>query len=331
MMNPLNLLQESADSDLLQESADSRWYRIDIRTSHCAADLVTQLLVALGSKGSAIQSNGEWSIVSGYLPFDGRGSEWLSEATSRLEVAKSYGLCRPDSSVAIAAIAHEDWAENWKQFFEPIEVARRFRIVPPWLSPEDRESKIEDRNDTAPLQSSILDPRSSIVIESGMAFGTGQHATTVLCLEMLEEVVREGDVVLDVGTGSGILAIAAAKLGASRVIAIDSDPVCPPAAVKNCAMNNVADRVTIINGDLLTCIRGRFDVVVANLTSFGIVSLCAHVHNHLQVGGTFIASGIPADRADEVREAVHSAIQNQKSKIKNRDGWVALATRFCPE
>ncbi len=307
--------------------AAQQWYRLDVRTSPAASDLVTQFVVELGSKGSMVAPEGEWSVVSGFLPFDGRGDHWLAEAAQRLDRAKQYGLCRSDSSVSLVIIDDEDWAENWKQYFKPIDVGTKFCIVPPWLAgtEEDRGSRMDDRNDSTPLPSSILNHRSSIIIEPGMAFGTGQHATTVLCLELLEVTVHPGDCVLDVGTGSGILAIGAALLGARRVIALDSDPLCPPAVAKNAAANGVANRVLIVQGDLLACLQVRVNVVVANLTSFGIQLLVAQVPRCLVPGGWFLASGIPVEKSDEVTNTI-TAAGFRVVELRAREGWVAFAT-----
>jgi len=191
-------------------------------------------------------------------------------------------------------VQDEDWENNWKQYYKPLPIGKRLLVVPQWLSPENPEGRI-------PV---ILDP--------GMIFGTGAHASTQMCLRALEEVIHGGERVIDLGSGSGILSIAALLLGAQTATGVDIDPKAEDIARENAARNQLgADRFTAVTGDVIgsrekmeQLALGGYDVVLANIVADVIIPLSRVVPNFLRENGVFICSGILDVRLDEVRQAL---------------------------
>jgi ribosomal protein L11 methyltransferase len=224
--------------------------------------------------------------VYAYLPADSDRGGALLAAKRELEAA------RITADLTARIVADEDWAEAWKEHFHVERYGKRLVVAPSWRRHEALADDIVIR----------LDP--------GMAFGTGQHETTRMCLEALEDAVRPGDRVLDVGCGSGILAIAAAKLGASEVYAVDIDPTCVRITSENAAANGVSIQSgagTLGDAWPFAPPPSGFDVVAANIIAPAIIEMAADLHGTLRPGGILIASGILTDRRGEVLEALASA------------------------
>lgn len=179
----------------------------------------------------------------------------------------------------------DDWIDVWKKHFRPLHIGARVVIVPAWI-------------DYAPAEGEAV-----VTLDSNMAFGTGEHETTSMCLEALQEVLKAGDTVVDVGCGSGILGIAAAKLGAGKCYLTEIDPVAVASAQHNAEVNGVAERVTVAHSDLLEHADVRGDVVLANITAEILTRLAPSVPQNLKAGGTLILSGIIADRLAPVKQA----------------------------
>jgi ribosomal protein L11 methyltransferase len=248
-------------------------------------------------------------VVKTYLIAD----EEAPEKRRRIEEALHYlGLMRPIPPLEVQEKAEEDWANAWKSFYQVQRIGRRIVIVPSWLSytPEQDDLVLE------------LDP--------GMAFGTGLHPTTRLCLQLLEDVVEPGQRILDLGTGSGILAIAAASLGATLVDARDIDPVAVEAAEANVAKNGVESIVRVAAGSLLTPVgpadAARFDLAVANISANTIILLAAGLAGALRPGGQLIASGVIEDRQEDVLVALRG-VGLEPVEIRHETDWVALRLR----
>ena len=227
------------------------------------------------------------------------------------------GIDTGNPRVEMKDVYDEDWADEWKKYFKPIRVSDRLTIKPTWeeYSPTPEELVIE------------LDP--------GMAFGTGTHETTTLCLQTLERVIRGGEEIIDVGTGSGILAIAAIKLGAKHVLALDLDQVAVTVANENVALNGLENSITVRKSDLLKVIESEdkslgitlpVQIVVANILAEVIILFCDDVFNALQAGGTYIASGIIAAKEDLVEEAMTEAGLTVIDKYYDQN-WVAIVAR----
>ncbi|MDD4546153.1 MAG: 50S ribosomal protein L11 methyltransferase [Oscillospiraceae bacterium] len=211
------------------------------------------------------------------------------------------------------SISEDDWANNWKKYFKPLKVGWRLLICPTWEEvPPDSE-------------------RAVLRIDPGMAFGTGGHETTRLVLETLERYIKGGETMLDVGCGSGILSVAARMLGAKSTVGVDIDPLAVKTAVENGLLNGLnKPDYTVIQGDLVDKISGRFDVVAANIVADAIIELSASIVPFITRGGVYIASGIIDTREEDVTRALESC----GLKIVQRDergGWVVLVSRVVTQ
>lgn len=251
-------------------------------------------------------------IVKGYFPADSRAADTRRKIEEAL-----YYLSRlyPIPDPVFGAVREEDWAEAWKQHYHPIRVGKRLLIKPAW-------AEVELKPDDIVIE---LDP--------GMAFGTGTHPTTQLCLQACEWFCRPASRMIDLGTGSGILAIAAAKLGCYRVIARDIDETAVRVAQENVERNSVAEQVVVQHGSLegmVTSAR-RFDLGMANLTAKIILSMADQGLQYLVYPwGTFVFSGIIEDQADEVIAALDHIELKLLGKRQMGD-WIMLITRRQPD
>ncbi len=239
-------------------------------------------------------------IIHMYLEPETPPAETLALIAARMEAAGIPYTLETDG------VEQEDWQNGWRKYYHPMEIGQRLAIVPSWQSYDTSRVKL------------VLDP--------GLAFGTGGHETTALCLEALDERVRGGERVLDIGTGSGILAIAALLLGAERAEGVDIDPVAVRTAGENAAMNGVADRLQVLVGDLSDKASGKYQIITANIVAAAIMSLAPAVPGLLADGGVFIASGIIDTRKDEVLAAL-AAAGLQAVEVKERRGWECIICR----
>jgi len=288
-------------------------------------DLIADAFYSLNAKGVVIddpllEPGESWApdaverpdrpAVTGYLPVDDQlESRRLGLEQNMARLAGAYGF---DYSIHYKAIDEEDWAESWKAFFWPQQITPRLVVKPTWrdYQPGPGQAIIE------------LDP--------GMAFGTGTHPTTSLCVQLLEKYLRQGHSVLDVGTGSGILLIAAAKLGAGRLAGIDLDPMAVAVARKNLLQNRIdSTRFELICGHLLDNITRTFDVVVANILAEVIIDLLDDAVQVIEPGGILICSGIIEARLTGVTDKMASRGFDIVDVQKEGD-WVALAGRLGP-
>ena len=210
-------------------------------------------------------------------------------------------------TIGTAACRMEDWINNWKKYFHPIEVGKKLLIQPSWEDLQDSRG------------------RTVLHLEPGLAFGTGAHETTRLCMELLEDFVTPDAQVLDVGCGSGILSVAALLLGAKHATGVDIDALAVKTAVENAARNGVGDRFTGIHGSLTEKVSGQFDVVVANIVADVVIELTRDVTKCVKPGGVKLMSGIIDDREPDVLRALAGrfAVFNRREDR----GWVALAAR----
>ena len=288
-------------------------------------ELVSDLFSALGAKGvvvedphlipvegwaeDAVPSAGQ-PAVTGYLPMDDRiNPVRQSLERSLADLARANGFT---FEITTRAIAEEDWAESWKTFFHPEKITQRMVVKPTW---RDYEAKADEL---------ILE------IDPGMAFGTGTHPTTVLCLELLEQTILPGHHVLDVGTGSGILLLAAAKLGAAGLTGVDSDPVALDVARANLLRNGIVESdVRLYCGNLVDPLTGQYDVVAANILADVIIDLLDDLGRILKPGGVFICSGIIETRQRAVADKM-TATGLTMTKVLNWQEWVALCGRMSP-
>jgi ribosomal protein L11 methyltransferase len=245
--------------------------------------------------------------VVGYLPLDERlqrRQKTLQASLARLaeEIAFRYRVQR-------ATVDEEDWSESWKTYFQPLRVTDRVVIKPTWRS---------------------FDPGPGDVVlelDPGMAFGTGSHATTAMCIQLLERYLFPGATLLDVGTGSGILLVAGGKLGAGRMVGIDHDPVAAAIARKNLRLNGIGpDRCGMVVGNLTAAVRGEFDVILANILAEVILPLLDGLQTLLAPGGTLVCSGIIESKMLPVQEKLTTQGFRILS-VARQEEWVALAAR----
>jgi ribosomal protein L11 methyltransferase len=251
------------------------------------------------------------AIVRGYIAAHDPAAADAAVAAAQRDLAhlQAFGL-RDIGEVETRLVHEEDWAEAWKEHFPVLRVGRHLVIRPTW-----REHEAADRD-------VVID------LDPGMAFGTGLHPTTRLCLALIEELgprrVLDRARVLDVGCGSGILSIAAAKLGARHVLGVDTDPLAVETTLRNAALNGLADRVAARQGSVpLGGAEAPFDVVLANLIASLLIDLAGALSKSVRVRGVLVASGIFSDRESEVRSAFASAGLRVVGDSREGD-WVAL-------
>lgn len=283
--------------------APAVWTAVAVTVAPPLADAVASFLLDHGAPGLQLEEGDGATCVTAHFVPPAPLAELEHFLGALREIHPDAG--RPE--VALATITDTGWADNWKAHFPPLHIGQQLFVHPPWI-------------DDVPAG------RLGIVLDPGMAFGTGQHASTRGCLLWLEEAVRDRAAarVLDVGTGSGILAIAAAKLGAAAVTAIDTDPDACAAACANIAANRVADVVHL--GRTLAAEPGPFDVVLANLLAGTLVELAAPLAQRLDAGGWLIGAGIQSEEVDAVAAAWRAA---GLSELRHRhdEGWAALVAR----
>ena len=236
-------------------------------------------------------------IVHMYLAPDENPAEVLPLFRERLDAA---GV---PYTLDTAGVQQEDWQNAWKKYYHAMDIGSRLAIVPGW-----------ETYDT---------DRIRITMDPGLAFGTGTHETTALCLELLDSLVQGGERVLDVGTGSGILAIAALKLGAREADGVDIDPMCVRTAGENAERNGVADCFRVLVGDLSDKAEGVYDIITANIVAAAILSLAPAVPALMAPGAKFICSGIIDERKDEVLAGLQAS-GLRPVEIKEKRGWVCI-------
>ena len=239
-----------------------------------------------------------------YLAPDENPAEILPLFKERLEAS---GV---EYKLETSGIEQEDWQNAWKKYYHAMDIGQRLAIVPGW-----------ETYDT---------DRIVITMDPGMAFGTGTHETTSLCLETLDSMVKGGERVLDIGTGSGILAIAALKLGAAEAEGVDIDPMCVRTAGENAERNGVAELFTVLVGDLSDKASGKYNIITANIVAAAILSLAPHVPVLMAPGARFIASGIIDTRKDEVLAGLRAA-GLEPVEIKEKRGWVCVICKNAAE
>ena len=310
------------------------WIELTVHTTTQGAEVVSEALMLSGATGTMVEDradipdpdkpNGYWEIIDpkliDSLPEDVQVHAWFEpDATfqERLQALRSQldmnRRLAPEVDLGTLAIdtvnvKDEDWSEVWKQFYKPFRAGKSLVVKPTW---EPYAPKPGDR---------------VIEIDPGMAFGSGTHETTGMCLELLEEAVHGGERVIDVGTGSGILAIGAALLGAKDVLAIDIDPTAVKVARENVAHNHLEQTVTTLEGNLLEKVDAQCEVCVANIIADVICMFAAPLNEHIVPGGLFICSGIIKEREQDVTGALLAAGYTILD-IRRKGEWVAMISR----
>jgi ribosomal protein L11 methyltransferase len=309
-----------------------KWSEISIHTTHEAVEAISNILHEAGAGGVVIEdpydlikerdaSFGEvyelnpddypeeGVIIKAYLPVNSFLGETVEEIKQAINNLLLYDIDIGKNKITISEVNEEEWATAWKKYYNPVKISEKFTIVPTWETYE-------------PVSSDEL----IIELDPGMAFGTGTHPTTVMCIQALEKYVKPGDTVIDVGTGSGILSIAAAMLGAKSVRALDLDPVAVDSARLNVKLNKVQHIVTVSQNNLLDRIEEQANVIVANILAEIILRFVDDAYRLLEKNGYFITSGIIQAKKQEVKEGLIKAGFAIEETLVMED-WIAFIAR----
>jgi ribosomal protein L11 methyltransferase len=300
-----------------------QWVEVSMRVDGEAAETIAQELQKWCHQGVSIEQadieQGKWDdgdtppvgdlIVRGYFYNDSEAEE------KRFQIERAlgfYNMMLPMPKPEWKIVADEDWADAWKKHYHPVRLGQRILIRPLWVEIEPEDDDIV------------------IALDPGMAFGTGTHPTTQLCLEALERQVTNSIDVLDLGCGSGILSIAAAKLGAGKIVAVDIDQLAVDATVENAIVNGVADKIHTYRGTLETVITSarRFDLVVVNILAKIIIEMCDHhLGDTVRPGGKAIFSGIIEEQTEAVEAALRKTGLEPTARYQQADWMVIEAKR----
>ncbi|MED4635077.1 50S ribosomal protein L11 methyltransferase [Peribacillus frigoritolerans] len=309
-----------------------KWSEFAIQTTNEAVEPVSNILHEAGASGVVIEDPlelvkerenvfgeiyhlnpddypDEGVVIKAYLPVNSFLGDTIDAIKESINNLLLFDIDLGKNVVSISEVNEEEWATAWKKYYNPVKISERFTIVPTW-------------EDYTPVSSDEL----IIELDPGMAFGTGTHPTTVMCIQALERTVTPGDIVVDVGTGSGVLSIAAALLDAKRIQSLDLDEVAVQSAKQNVEINNVQDKVSVSQGNLLDGVNEQADIVVANILAEVIMRFTDDVAKVVKPGGYFIASGIIQTKKQDVKEAIIASGFTVEETILMED-WVAIIAK----
>ena len=309
-----------------------KWSEISIHTTNEAVEPISNILHEAGASGVVIEDPlelvkeredqfgeiyqlnpqdypEEGVIVKAYLPVNSFLGETVDEIKEAVNNLILFNIDIGKNSVSVSEVNEEEWATAWKKYYHPVKISERFTVVPTW-------------EEYTPVSSDEL----IIELDPGMAFGTGTHPTTVMSIQGLERFVKSDDVVIDVGTGSGVLSIASAMLGAKKVTALDLDEVAVESAKMNIKLNKVHPVVDVFQNNLLEGIQEKADVIVANILAEVIVRFTDAAAQCLKPGGYFITAGIIQQKKDEVKESIESAGFQIEETVQMED-WISFIAK----
>lgn len=312
-----------------------KWFEIKITTSSEAIEAVSDILYDSGVTGVVIEdpndpifsskSSGDWdyfdpavltfssdhAVVKGYLQESEGLNDQVEMIREKVHSLASHAINFGPGTVSSTEIFEEDWANEWRKYYKPKRVTERITVKPTWEPYEGAEGEIV------------------VEMDPGGAFGTGTHETTMMCMEQLDKTVTAGCTVYDIGCGSGILGITAALLGAGKVLAVDNDSAATQATMENAVINGVASRLEIVEGNLLDQAHGPADVIVANIIADVIIYLSRHIHRFMNADSVFIASGILAEKKQDVLTALD---MNGLTvvEVQEMGEWCAIRSRLAP-
>jgi len=309
------------------------WTEVLIKVDAQSVEAVTEILYGLGAQGVAIdepidveklkedelywdyideklleKNNEETKIMAYFSEEDINLPEKIVTIREEIKNLTQYGLSIGSGTVELSNVNQEDWESAWKQYFKPVHVTDRIVVKPEWEEYEKKEGEIV------------------IEIDPGMAFGTGTHETTSMCINQIEKNLKNGDRIIDIGCGSGILAMAAVLLGAKRATGVDLDPVAVRVANENIILNHLEDRIDIVQGNLTEVIKDKADIVVANIMADIILILLEDVREFIKDDGLFISSSIILEK----REAVKQGLMDKNFKIievETKGEWCAITAK----
>ena len=310
-----------------------KWTEVLIKVDPQAVEAVTDILYGLGAQGVAIDEpvdvqklredelywdyidekllendTEETKIMAYFSEEETNLPEKIAVIREKIRNLPEFGLSIGSGTVELSNVNQEDWESAWKQYFKPVHVTDRIVVKPEWeeYSPQEGEIVIE--------------------IDPGMAFGTGTHETTSMCINQIEKNLKAGDRVIDIGSGSGILSMAAVLLGAEKATGVDLDPVAVRVALENVELNNLQDKIDILHGNLTDVIREKADIVVANIMADIILILLEDVREFIKDDGMFISSGI----IQEKRAAVEARLLEKNFSIvevETKGEWCAITAQ----
>jgi len=310
-----------------------KWSEISIHTTNEAVEPISNILHEAGASGVVIEDPAELTkeredqfgeiyqlnpddypeegtIIKAYFPLNSFLGETVEAIKDSINNLILYNIDIGLNEITISEVNEEDWANAWKKYYHPVKISEKFTIVPTW-------------EDYKPYSSDEL----IIELDPGMAFGTGTHPTTVMSIQALERTVKKGDTVIDVGTGSGVLSIAAGMLGAGKVTALDLDEVAVKSARLNAKINKVSDIVTVAQNNLLDGVEeNSADIVVANILAEVILRFTNDAARVVKPGGFFIGSGIIQPKKELVKEALIKAGFDIEETIAMED-WIAIIAK----
>ncbi len=305
-----------------------KWAEVSIHTTQEAIDAISNILYEVGAGGVVIEDSEvlkrDWKklyddvyelsledfpeegvYVKAYFPINSYLMETIEEVKLATHNLSTYDINIGKGEFSIIEVNEEDWSSNWKKYYHPVQVTKHIIVTPVWKEVNEDNKQIVIK----------LDP--------GMAFGTGTHPTTVMCIRALEKIQHGDEEVIDVGCGTGVLSIAAAKLGAHHILALDIDQVAVESANLNTELNNVSDRIDVVQNNLLNGINDKVDIIVANILSEVIMKVTSDVAGLLKPNGYFITSGIIVAKADMVKEKLLKEGFNITDTLLEED-WVAF-------
>ncbi|MFJ6411497.1 50S ribosomal protein L11 methyltransferase [Terribacillus saccharophilus] len=309
-----------------------KWAELCIHTTNEAIEPISNILHEAGASGVVIQDPedlvkdhkttfgeiyaldpndypAEGIFVKAYLPLNSFLNESVNEIKSAITNLKEYQIDIGANEVSVSEVDEEDWSTAWKKYYKPVKISEKFTIIPTW------EEYTPVASDEVIME---LDP--------GMAFGTGTHPTTVLSVQAIERYINKGDIVIDVGSGSGVLSIAAVLLGAEHVHAFDLDDVAVNSTKINAELNQAADRITASANNLLEGVEVEADVIVSNILAEIILKFTDDAFKLIKPGGLFITSGIISQKKGDVKDAL-IASGFDIVEVNEMEDWVAIIAK----
>lgn len=310
-----------------------RWVEVKVKTTQEASEIVSNILYESGADSLVIEdpsvmadlerNHETWDyidekimnfefdgiIIKGYLEETANIGETIENIKNRLKEISSFGIENDFAEISTSEIEDEDWSKEWKKFYKPQKIGKKVVVKPSWeeYAPKSKEVVVE--------------------IDPGMSFGTGTHETTILCVKQLEKYVKKDSFVIDVGSGTGILAIVAAKLGAQKIVAVDLDEECVESTKQNALKNKVRGKIEVVHGNLLDLVDDmQADVIVANIFADIIAILAPDVRPLLEDGGIFIASGIIQEKEEFVKKHLKESGLEIIDTIKMGE-WVCIVSK----
>jgi len=290
------------------------WARITVTTSDDASEAVANYLFEMDAFGVELKdaANSTISLIA-YYPLDDRVNTRVKKLKDFLSKLPTWGIQAHPAKIDLKRVESEEWTEAWKSSFPPQRIGKRLLIAPTW-------------HDISPDETDIL-----IRLDPGMAFGTGYHPTTRLCLEMLEQTINPDQHVADIGTGSGILAIAAIKLGAKHVDAIELDPTAIPVAETNFTINGVTEQISLSQGDGIKMVQDKYHLIAGNILTKAILPIIPYCPSRLYPEGQIIFSGILESELEQVQEVLEEyGLQciHVTREAEEEVMWTAVLARF---